>query len=133
MCMHSGMFDCLLTCVYTGGWGEGCRGEWVLLSCPQGAHGLSGRGARSASNTFFRYFPNPTFALFPLISPMFCLEKDDGKTWDCSYKLSQFWLFSGGLNAFQASVIPQSRCRVCQVVSDSFCEPGSVWLLPESL
>lgn len=83
--------------------------------------------------TFFLYFPNPTFDLLSLISSMFCLEKSNGKTWDCSYKLSQFCLFSGGQNAFQASVIPQSKCRVCQVVFDISCEPVSVWPLPKSL
>lgn len=133
VCMRSGVFDCLLTCVYTGGQEKGCRGEWVLLSCPQGAHGLLGRGARSASNTLFLYFPNPTFDLLPLISPLLCLEKGNGKAWDRSPKLSQFCLFSGGHNAFQASVFLQSRCRVCWVASDSSCEPGSVWPLPKSL
>lgn len=123
VCMHSGVFDCLLTCVYAGGREEGCRGEWVLLSCPQGAHRLSGRGVRPAFNTLFLYFPSSTFDLLPLISPLLCLEKSNGKAWDCSHKLSQFCLFSGGQNAFQTSVIPQSRCRVCWVVSESSCEP----------
>lgn len=98
--------------MHAGGREEGWRGE----SCSQGAHGLMGEERDQHPTLFSLDSQTP---LWPSSShlPLLCLEKDTGKAWNSSHKLS------AALPVQRAKCFPGHCHPSVQVQS----VPGSLW------
>lgn len=100
--------------MYACRWARRGMEGWILFP---GSPWTYGRGERSTSNTLFPWFPNPPLTFFLSSPPLLCLEKDTGKAWNSSHKLS------AALPVQRAKCFPGHCHPSVQVQS----VPGSLW------